>query len=188
MRLPIRLTLVTLTLASCAVLSSGCMNLVTKLSNLSGKICDPAASLNHSAQQPVTISVKKAVLQHTKLSPASLKEACNDGARYSCMKKVFSPDASNMNVAAVECSHVDGIGSPCLNVNAIHFSTKDAAARAPAEAVEPGGIYNYVEYSCFNQAATDGKVFPAAGVQLDSLDKALDAAREKCLALSEENG
>jgi hypothetical protein len=121
------------------------------------------------------------------LSPATIQDACSNSAAYVCSRAVFSPDVSSGHTVVNECSTVQALGSPCLNVESVNYNTSQAGSSNPST-LNPGGVYNHVEYSCYNSdlASSSGGTtqYAVSAIQMPTLSGALGLALERCTQLA----
>jgi hypothetical protein len=101
--------------------------------------------------------------------------ACADFNNYTCERRVFSPDVSDMSHALKECLPGDRI---CVDVEVREFNTSVARATASEASFAPGGEYNHQEVNCSHRMVYRGVALFTG--HADSLAEALAQAMSAC--------
>jgi hypothetical protein len=78
-----------------------------------------------------------------------------------------------------------------MSVVSTNFNTSQAGASDPST-LNPGGVYNHVEYTCYNadvSTSSGGQTqYPASAIQMSSLSSALGLALDRCDQLASLTG
>ncbi len=100
-----------------------------------------------------------------KLSAEELN--CSDFNQYSCERRIFSPDVSDISHSLKECLPGDQI---CVDVDVREFNTSSARklAGVSPESLQPGGEFNREEVHCYHRMVYRGvSLFEGSGETIE---------------------
>ncbi len=115
----------------------------------------------------------KAAAKAEKFSAAQLN--CAEFNNYSCERRIFSPNTSDLSHSLKECILGDSI---CVDVVVRQFNTEGARTSATPESYLPGGEFNREDIHCFHRMQDRGVALFEG--RADSLESSLSVAMASC--------
>ncbi len=110
-------------------------------------------------QPPAEPLEKRNTFSPTPVLQKPSEATCNDPTHYSCVRKIFNPDAKSEEYVSYECVEIPAdekhdVQKFCMNVKVFSFNTRGAYSNCNTckpEDIEPGGRYHFEEFSCVNE-------------------------------------